>query len=262
MKTLRIFITLLTLAFLSFHLTSCTLVERLLLGVYYDEHGVQYVRSEDGSAFFLTDATECLSASYTVPATFKGKPVIIQTGAFSLNTSIQTLNVEKGVTGREKCFTSPSITSVTLPEGFALPFSAFYSCTALTTVHFPSDITSIPGETFLYCTALTEMTIPEGVTKLGNTISSSVGAGIFKGCSSLERITLPKSLMFMASSTFRDCSSLKEIHFGDTTGWYLESSYTKPTTEAINVENPMINAQEFTNEGQYVIHNLEKRVNP
>ena len=251
MKTSRIFIMLLTLCILIGGLTSCDLVDHLLFGIYYDDSGVQYVRSEAGDFYYLTNATECKATTYTVPATFKGKPVKIQTGAFSLNTSIEALIVSEGVTGNSKCFTSPSIKTITLPDHFALPGFAFYYCTALTTIEFPTDITSIPSGTFKGCKSLKELVIPEGITKLSD-MSGGLPDGLFAECSSLEKITLPASLTYIDSCTFANCKNLTAIYFSDTAGWCVSG-------EPIDVTNPLINAQELGSGGSLINAELKKQ---
>ena len=90
-----------------------------------------------------------------------------------------------------------------------IPDYAFYSMSALKTVKFrDNNVTSIGKCAFAYCRVLSladvsktdssqPITLPEGIT--------SIGDSAFEGCSSLTKITLPKSLV----------DSEKETVFGD-----------------------------------------------
>lgn len=90
-----------------------------------------------------------------------------------------------------------------------VPDYAFYSMSALKAVKFrDNNVTSIGKCAFAYCRVLSladvsktdssqPITLPEGIT--------SIGDSAFEGCSSLTKITLPKSLV----------NSEKETVFGD-----------------------------------------------
>ncbi len=58
--------------------------------------------------------------------------------------------------------------------------SAFYGCSALTSVTIPNSVTSIGSNAFYGCSALTSVTIPNSVT--------SIGSNAFYGCSALTHI--------------------------------------------------------------------------
>jgi hypothetical protein len=76
---------------------------------------------------------------------------------------------------------------VTIPDSVtSIGDSAFYYCTALTSVTIPDSVTSIGDSAFYYCTALTSVTIPDSVT--------SIGRAAFAHCSSFTALALPASV--------------------------------------------------------------------
>ena len=72
-----------------------------------------------------------------------------------------------------------------------------------TQYNIPKGVTSIGRGVFCGCSSLTNITIPEGVT--------SIGADAFSKCSSLTNITIPKGVTTIEDKTFYRCSSLTNI---------------------------------------------------
>lgn len=68
----------------------------------------------------------------------------------------------------------------------------------LKSVIFGDKVTKIPGYAFLNCSKLTTLTIPESVT--------SIGAGAFKGCTSLE-------ILYFSAKNCTFCGSTKDYSF-------------------------------------------------
>ena len=82
---------------------------------------------------------------------------------------------------------------------------AFYNCSALTSVSFPSSLQMIGESAFETCDALTSADLSKCVDL------SSVIRLAFYSCSSLHSITFPGSLQSIGDNAFTECSSLKEI---------------------------------------------------
>ena len=117
---------------------------------------------------------------------------------------------------------------------------AFYGCAIITSITFPSSLTSVGGYVFWnnsilkynylgtleqWCTIeftgafsnptyfthtlyiqgkeITDLVIPEGVT--------SIGSYTFHGCSSLTSISLPSTLTSIGEGVFNSCSGLTEL---------------------------------------------------
>ena len=140
-----------------------------------------------------------------------------------------------------------SLTSITLPAACVKVVStAFTDCTALTGIEVDPDnrtIRSVDGvlyqltdgeikELILYPTAkpTTEFVIPEKVTTLGARIFKGntslrkvtilgdvreLGSSLFSGCTSLEEVVLPSKLQTITNSAFEGCTSLKSIDIPD-----------------------------------------------
>ena len=82
--------------------------------------------------------------------------------------------------------------------------SAFYSCSALTTIDIPNT-TSIGVSAFQNCSALTTVDLPN---------ATSVGYATFSGCSGLITIDLPNAIS-IDNATFQDCSALTSVDFSN-----------------------------------------------
>lgn len=104
---------------------------------------------------------------------------------------------------------------IIIPEGVKMiGYYAFNSCQSLTKVSLPSTLTDSftyngcayrqrnNGYNFYDCTNLTEIVLPEGLTFLY--------PYMFKGSTSLKRITLPTTLIAI-NSAFENCSGLLEL---------------------------------------------------
>ena len=72
---------------------------------------------------------------------------------------------------------------------------------------FDAPITSIGAGSFYGCSSLESITIPESVT--------SIGGVAFYGCSSLASITIPESVTSIGEDAFYRCSSLTSITIPD-----------------------------------------------
>ena len=91
---------------------------------------------------------------------------------------------------------------------------------ALTDINIGSSVTSIGNGVFNGCSSLTSVTIPSGVT--------SIGSSAFQNCSSLTSVTIPSSVTSIGSRAFSGCYGLGFIKF---------SSSTPPTVSASNAFN-------------------------
>ena len=87
--------------------------------------------------------------------------------------------------------------------------SAFYNCSALTSVTIPNSVTSIGGNAFYNCSALTSVTIPNSLT--------SIGGFAFDSCSALTSITIPNSVTSIGDYAFIRCHFAKESFINNST---------------------------------------------
>ena len=84
---------------------------------------------------------------------------------------------------------------------------AFYQCTGLTSVEFPSSLTSIGAYAFSGCSSLTSVEFPSSLTSMGDYA--------FYGCSSLTSVEFLEGLTMIGEYAFRGCSGLKTVKFKD-----------------------------------------------
>ena len=151
------------------------------------------------------------------------------------------------------CFTSSSLTSVTIPDGVTtICQGAFYSSTYLAEAHIPNSVQVIGDVAFCYCPRLKEINLPEGLTRIGeqsfcmcdsiteiiipNTVheiadwafrdcklvnkikisdnATSIGELAFSGCQRVEEITVPGTVTYIGTNAFSHCYALKRITFG------------------------------------------------
>jgi len=126
--------------------------------------------------------------------------------AFQNNTEITTFNELRYFTG---------LTNISL--------SAFYNCTALTSVIIPTNVTIINNHAFRGCSSLKKIVIPDGVT--------SIGTYAFYGCSGLKFIEIPGSVTSIGTYAFSSCANIKSF----VVNWTTSSSI--PTVTANTFPN-------------------------
>ncbi len=97
---------------------------------------------------------------------------------------------------------------------YSIGNSAFSGCTALRDIIYPSDlgvgITGLGANAFRNCSSLMGFCLSDG--EYGQYLSY----GVFEGCTSLQSVTLPKTLLTLADNTFKDCESLQMVFYGGT----------------------------------------------
>lgn len=118
--------------------------------------------------------------------------------------------------------------------------SAFYSCSALTTIDIP-NATSIGVSAFGNCYALTTVDLLN---------ATSVGYSAFSGCSGLITIDLPNATS-IDNAAFQDCSALTSVNFSNiaTIGAYafqrdyaLKTIFLRSKTMCTCVGDPWVNS--------------------
>ena len=111
--------------------------------------------------------------------------------------------------------------------------TVFYNCANLKNVYFADDtvITSLPTGTFYGCSSLESLAIPNSVI--------SVGSSAFDGCSSMRKVYIPSSVKTMDASQsylamFRGCSSTLKIYCGASSkqsGWGTYWNYYNASSQ-------------------------------
>ena len=157
-----------------------------------------FVLNDDGQSYTVTGLVKPIGefempddGKMKIPASYNGLPVTkIGESAFESRTDI--------------------VGSVVISEGiFSIGASAFYDCSALIEVYFPSTIENIESGlfggsgAFGNCIALETIIIPDGV--------SDIDDFTFSGCSSLESVVIPESVKSIGRYAFKGCSALTSV---------------------------------------------------
>ena len=107
------------------------------------------------------------------------------------------------------------LASVAIPEGVKeIGAEAFYGCSAITSIALPESVERIGNCAFQYCSSL---------TSFKSSRTTSMGWNVFKGCESLEYLTL--NSYSVDNTEFKGYSSLKEVVLGDYVSSIRESAF-------------------------------------
>ncbi len=120
-------------------------------------------------------------------------------------------------------FLKPYISSVSLPSTLkTIGKGAFSECDRLTSLTIPASVEKIGFAAFYRCYALKSVTFESDskLTEIGNEAydedeSWSYEHGAFEECTALEKVVLPDSLKVLGEDTFKKCSQLRSVTFGN-----------------------------------------------
>lgn len=117
---------------------------------------------------------------------------------------------------------SGSETSLTLPETLnelkviGIGANAFMNNTTLTTIVFNNNLQFIEEGAFFGCTSLKEVEFPSSLKR----IESSKNNGTFQNCTSLEKAIIPSTVTDLGSYIFEGCTNPKFTLYGE--GTYIK----------------------------------------
>ena len=192
----------------------------------------------------ITDCTETVAGSLTVPATIAGYPVTaiatdafadctgltgitigqnvtsVGTGAFSGCTALASIAVAEGnpvyhsagnclIETSSKTLIAGCKNSVIPTDGTvtAIGNLAFHNCDSLTDIEIPAGVVSVGASAFEGCTQLADVTIGSSVATIGNSA--------FYGCSALTGVVIPDSVTSMGVYVFYGCTKLSSVVIGN-----------------------------------------------
>ncbi len=171
--------------------------------------------------------------------------------AFYGCTALSSIDIPNSVTslGYGVFYNCPGLTSIVVESGNP-KYDSRNNCNAIietasntliygcknTTI--PNSVTAIGNSAFYNCSALTSIDIPNSVT--------SIGDGAFWGCSGLTSITIPNSVTFIGDGAFHDCTGLTSVNIHDLDAWCkidFHNFYSNPLYYAHHL---FIDAEETT----------------
>jgi len=179
----------------------------------------------DGTIVGLTNPIVNFATGATTAATFEGESITINIVAIGPNALSDSKSILKtviignnirtiGISAFEGCteLSSISFSSGTIPSLTVIGDGAFYNCTNLRIISAPNGIpnlTSIGMGVFRNCISLQAFPF-DACTNL-----NEIDGYAFDGCSSLESVTLPASMITLNEAVFRGCDNLAEVTFED-----------------------------------------------
>ena len=119
-----------------------------------------------------------------------------------------------------------ALEAVYLPDSIrTIGKSAFENDRALGYIRLPRTLSnSISAQTFMGCSSLRRVYLPEGV--------EGIGISAFSGCSALTAVTFPESFSYLQSSAFYGASALRALIFW---GDEPECSYKNSTPDIVSL---------------------------
>ena len=112
-----------------------------------------------------------------------------------------------------RCKNSSS-TQVEVKEGTTYIYPMAFSGSNITSVIIPNSVTKVGGGVFYRCSNLKSVVLSANIDSLPCHEYSDYGSryrGFFQGCSSLESITIPNSIVEIGDLAFEGCSTLVSI---------------------------------------------------
>ena len=148
-------------------------------------------------------------------------------------------NTKYTVIGNNLFSRCESLKEIEIPEQVTTVCSAAFSESGLEVIQFSDSLTFIDNGAFMNCNKLVSVDIPNSVTSLG---SGYYCSGTFQNCVSLENVKLPKRLKHLGEDCFNGCSSLEKILIPKTvesTGYYGAAFGNCPLLKNVILEEGM-----------------------
>lgn len=160
-------------------------------------------------------------------------------GCTSLGYAYLPNNAKYTVIGNNLFSRCEELNEIEIPEQVTTIYSAAFSESGLEEIQFSDSLTFIDNGAFKDCKKLVSVDIPNSVTSLG---SGYYCSGTFQNCVSLENVKLPKRLKHLGENCFNGCSSLEKILIPKTvesTGYYGAAFGNCPMLKNVILEEGM-----------------------
>lgn len=175
---------------------------------------------------------------------------------YSHRNSISSVVIGEGITDLGNCafYMCSNITQVSFPSTLkSLGERCFDFCTRLNNVTLPAGLTEIADHAFSDCDAFTSIVVPEGVTRLGTHCFSgcanvtsvrlpgtlkTIGMGAFYSCLNLPAVTIPAGVTVIEDYAFYTCRALGSVFIpGSVTGIGQEAFYNCSALTIVTLED-------------------------
>ena len=146
-----------------------------------------------------------------IPGIIEGHTVSIKGHAFYNDASIETVQIESGVTeiGDRAFFGCTALRRASLPDTVTrIGKAAFSHCEELEEIEIPDSVTVIEESAFEHCLKLRHVRFGKGLRQLGH--------AAFRVCTTLEAVTFYGGLQSVPTHAFYGCEGLTEITLPDT----------------------------------------------
>ena len=127
----------------------------------------------------------------------------------------------------QECRSLTNITIGVSPEVTGTGDNVFNGCTNLQSVNFKEafpNLTSLSKKVFYQCTNLVSTSSEENIVSLPDGVTK-INENSFQECKAMKYLALPPSLSYIGGATFKSCTSLVFVDFGDNQNTFTSTSY-------------------------------------
>ena len=164
----------------------------------------------------------------------------IESSSFEDSINLVSVNIPDSVIkiGNEAFAGCEKIESINIPDSVTeIGGSTFANCSKLSNVKLSKNLEYMGGRAFGSCEKITQIEIPKSLDNCGNSGYASyhgpfgacsglkkiifeegtkeISNNLFRGCTGLEEISIPASVIKIERYTFADCTNLKNVYFSN-----------------------------------------------
>ena len=164
----------------------------------------------------------------------------IESSSFEDSINLVSVNIPDSVIkiGNEAFAGCEKIESINIPDSVTeIGESTFANCSKLSNVKLSKNLEYMGGRAFGSCEKITQIEIPKSLDNCGNSGYASyhgpfgacsglkkiifeegtkeISNNLFRGCTGLEEISIPASVIKIERYTFADCTNLKNVYFSN-----------------------------------------------
>ena len=164
----------------------------------------------------------------------------IESSSFEDCINLVSVNIPDSVIkiGNEAFAGCEKIESINIPDSVTeIGESTFANCSKLSNVKLSKNLEYMGGRAFGSCEKITQIEIPKSLDNCGNSGYASyhgpfgacsglkkiifeegtkeISNNLFRGCTGLEEISIPASVIKIERYTFADCTNLKNVYFSN-----------------------------------------------